>query len=95
MSRCSGLAKEDDLAELGRLRNDYGGQSALKSEVSTALASALDKTARRVEESFASVQTSQRELETLLNSMQDAVIAIEAKQHHLPFTVLFFLKFFL
>jgi len=34
------------------------------------VASALDKTARRVEESFVRVQTSQRELETLLNSMQ-------------------------
>jgi two-component system phosphate regulon sensor histidine kinase PhoR len=40
------------------------------------VASALDKTARRVEESFERVQTSQRELETLLNSMQDAVIAV-------------------
>jgi two-component system, OmpR family, phosphate regulon sensor histidine kinase PhoR len=42
------------------------------------VAGALDKTARRVEESFARVQTSQRELETLLNSMQDAVIAVGA-----------------
>jgi two-component system, OmpR family, phosphate regulon sensor histidine kinase PhoR len=42
------------------------------------VASALDKTARRVEESYAAVQTSQRELETLLNSMQDAVIAVDA-----------------
>ncbi len=41
------------------------------------VASALDKTTRRVEESFARVQTSQRELETLLNSMQDAVIAVD------------------
>jgi two-component system phosphate regulon sensor histidine kinase PhoR len=40
------------------------------------VAAALDKTARRVEESFSRVQTSQRELETLLNSMQDAVIAV-------------------
>jgi len=40
------------------------------------VASALDKTTRRIEESFARVQTSQRELETLLNSMQDAVIAV-------------------
>ena len=40
------------------------------------VASALDKTARRVEENFAALQTSQRQLETLLNSMQDAVIAI-------------------
>ncbi|MFY9561188.1 MAG: ATP-binding protein [Terriglobales bacterium] len=42
------------------------------------VAAALDKTARRVEESFSLVQTSQRELETLLNSMQDAVIAVDA-----------------
>jgi two-component system phosphate regulon sensor histidine kinase PhoR len=40
------------------------------------VATALDKTARRVEESFLAVQTSQRQLETLLNSMQDAVIAV-------------------
>ena len=40
------------------------------------VASALDKTARRLEESFEAVQTSQRQLETLLNSMQDAVVAV-------------------
>ena len=40
------------------------------------VAGALDKTARQLEESFARVRTSQRELETLLNSMQDAVIAV-------------------
>jgi len=40
------------------------------------VAAALDKTTLRIEESFARVQTSQRELETLLNSMQDAVIAV-------------------
>ncbi len=37
---------------------------------------ALDKTARHLEASFAALRTSQRELETLLNSMQDAVIAV-------------------
>jgi two-component system phosphate regulon sensor histidine kinase PhoR len=42
------------------------------------VASALDKTARKLEESFVAVQTSQRQLETLLNSMQDAVIAVDA-----------------
>ena len=40
------------------------------------VAAALDKTARKLEESFAALQTSQRQLETLLNSMQDAVIAV-------------------
>jgi two-component system phosphate regulon sensor histidine kinase PhoR len=40
------------------------------------VAGAIDKTARRVEQSFAAVRSSQRQLETLLNSMQDAVIAV-------------------
>jgi two-component system, OmpR family, phosphate regulon sensor histidine kinase PhoR len=43
------------------------------------VAGAIDKTARRVEQSFAAVQSSQRQLETLLNSMQDAVIAVSAE----------------
>lgn len=40
------------------------------------VAAALDRTARRLEDSFSALQNSQRQLETLLNSMQDAVIAI-------------------
>ncbi|HVI06961.1 MAG TPA: ATP-binding protein [Candidatus Binatia bacterium] len=40
------------------------------------VAGAIDKTARRVEQSFAAVRSSQHQLETLLNSMQDAVIAV-------------------
>jgi two-component system phosphate regulon sensor histidine kinase PhoR len=42
------------------------------------VAGAIDKTARRVEKSFAEVRSSQHQLETLLNSMQDAVIAVSA-----------------
>jgi len=42
------------------------------------VAAALDKTARQLQESFAALQTSHRQLETLLNSMEDAVIAIGA-----------------
>jgi len=42
------------------------------------VSASLDKTARHLEESFTALQTSQRLLETLLNSMQDAVIAIGA-----------------
>jgi two-component system, OmpR family, phosphate regulon sensor histidine kinase PhoR len=42
------------------------------------LGGALDKTARQVERSFAALRSSQRQLETLLNSMQDAVIAVDA-----------------
>jgi two-component system phosphate regulon sensor histidine kinase PhoR len=42
------------------------------------VAGAIDKTSRRVEQSFVAVRSSQRQLETLLNSMQDAVIAVSA-----------------
>jgi two-component system phosphate regulon sensor histidine kinase PhoR len=42
------------------------------------VAAAIDRTAGQVERSFAAVRSSQRQLETLLNSMQDAVIAISA-----------------
>ena len=42
------------------------------------VAAAIDKTAQQVERSFAAVRSSQRQLETLLNSMQDAVIAVSA-----------------
>ena len=42
------------------------------------VAAAIDKTAGQVERSFAAVRSSQRQLETLLNSMQDAVIAVSA-----------------
>jgi two-component system phosphate regulon sensor histidine kinase PhoR len=42
------------------------------------VAAAINKTAEQIERSFAAVQSSQRQLETLLNSMQDAVIAVSA-----------------
>jgi two-component system phosphate regulon sensor histidine kinase PhoR len=40
------------------------------------VASALDKTARKLEEGFRAVDSSRQTLETLLNSMQEAVIAV-------------------
>ena len=40
------------------------------------IAAALDSTASRLEEDFAALRTSQGQLETLLNSMQDAVLAV-------------------
>ncbi len=61
------LAAGDLTARIASTSTDEIGQ----------LATGLDKTARRVEESFSRLQTSQRELETLLNSMQDAVIAVD------------------
>ncbi len=42
------------------------------------LAASLNKTASQLEGRFAALQNSQRQLETLLNSMQDAVIAVSA-----------------
>src|ERR1035441_2217328 len=61
------VAGGDLTARIASSSTDEIGQMAL----------ALDKTTRRVEESYARVQTSQRELETLLNSMQDAVVAVD------------------
>jgi two-component system phosphate regulon sensor histidine kinase PhoR len=43
------------------------------------VATALDRTARKLEESFAAVETSRRQLESLLNSMQEAVIAVDSE----------------
>jgi len=40
------------------------------------VASALDRTARKLEDGFRSVESSRQTLETLLNSMQEAVIAV-------------------
>jgi two-component system, OmpR family, phosphate regulon sensor histidine kinase PhoR len=40
------------------------------------VAAALDRTAQHLEQSFSALQTSRQQLETLLNSMEDAVIAI-------------------
>jgi two-component system phosphate regulon sensor histidine kinase PhoR len=42
------------------------------------VAGAIDATARQLERTFAAVRSSQYQLETLLNSMQDAVIAVSA-----------------
>lgn len=44
------------------------------------VASALDKTARHLESNFIALKASQHELETLLNSMQDSVIAVGADE---------------
>jgi len=45
------------------------------------VASALDKTARKLEEGFRAVENSRETLEALLNSMQEAVIAIAEDGH--------------
>src|SRR5271166_3281520 len=50
-------------------------QEASGDEISL-VAAALDKTARKLEESFHAVENSRQTLETLLNSMQEAVLAV-------------------
>lgn len=46
-------------------------------EIAT-LAVSLDKTARQLESNFCNLETSRHQLETLLNSMEDAVVAVSA-----------------
>ena len=57
----------DLTARVGETSGDEIGQ----------LAAALNGTASQLEENFAALGTSQRQLETLLNSMQDAVLAVD------------------
>ncbi len=56
------------------------------------VAAALDITARKLQESFAAVETNREEFEILLNSMQEAVIAVDADRRvrwaNGPFNVL-------
>lgn len=44
------------------------------------LAFALDKTARQLETNFRNLESSRQQLETLLNSMEDAVVAVSAQR---------------
>ncbi len=44
------------------------------------LATTLDKTARQLEVNFRNLESSRQQLETLLNSMEDAVVAVSAKR---------------
>jgi two-component system phosphate regulon sensor histidine kinase PhoR len=73
----SRLARITDFAE----RVASGDLSARIQEESSDeiahVASALDKTARKLEDGFRSVESSRQTLETLLNSMQEAVIAVD------------------
>ena len=60
-----------------------GDLSARIAERSTdeiaSVAAALDRTARQLEQSFAALETSRQQLETLLDSMQEPVIAVGEK----------------
>lgn len=81
----SGIAAQLTARRLQRIvqfadRVSEGDLTARVNETSSdevgVVAGALDTTARQLENSFVALQTSQHQLETLLNSMQDAVIAV-------------------
>ena len=46
----------------------------------TKVATALDKTARRLEETFSAMQASRQQMLTVLNSMQEPVVAVSDDQ---------------
>ena len=62
------IASGDLTARIAENSSDEIGQVAM----------ALDSTAHQLEQSFRGIRTGQQQLETLLNSMQEAVIAISA-----------------
>ncbi len=64
------IAQGDLTARIAETSKDDIGQ----------VAAALDKTARNFQKNFEALKTSQRQLETLLNSMQDAVIAVDHEE---------------
>ncbi len=72
LRRIVGFADRVAAGDLSARITDYGSD-----EISQ-VATALDSTARKLEQSFAEVENSRNQLETLLNSMEDAVIAISA-----------------
>ena len=66
------FAERVSAGDLSARITDYGSD-----EISQ-VATALDVTARKLEQSFAEVENGRNQLETVLNSMQDAVVAISA-----------------
>ena len=57
-------------------RLEYGGGDEL-----TAMETALNKTAERLGQSFAEIESSRHELATMLDSMQEAVVAVTGEGH--------------
>jgi len=66
----AGRIAEGDLAA----RLEYGGGDEL-----TAMETALNKTAERLGQSFAEIESSRHELATMLDSMQEAVVAVTSE----------------
>jgi two-component system, OmpR family, phosphate regulon sensor histidine kinase PhoR len=68
------FADEIAAGNLSKRLSDSGSD-----EIAT-LAVALDKTAGRLEKNFRNLEASRQQLETLLNSMEDAVVAVSPKR---------------
>ena len=68
------FAQEIAAGNLSARLPESGGDEIAK------LASALDKTARQLETNFQKLESGRHQLETLLNSMEDAVVAVSAKR---------------
>ena len=74
LSRIESFAREIADGNLSARLPDSG------SDEISALATLLDKTARRIETNFRELENERLQLETLLNSMEDAVVAVSAKR---------------
>ncbi|HEY6248860.1 MAG TPA: ATP-binding protein [Candidatus Angelobacter sp.] len=74
LKRITGFAEQVASGDLGARIHDSS------SDEITQVAMALDRTADRLQQNFAELENSRKHLETLLNSMQEAVIAVSAEQ---------------
>jgi two-component system phosphate regulon sensor histidine kinase PhoR len=74
LSRITGFAERVASGDLGARIADSS------SDEITQVAISLNKTVQRLQENFADLENSRKHLETLLNSMEEAVIAISADQ---------------
>ena len=74
LRRIVSFAQEIQAGNLSHRLEDTG------SDEIALLAAALDKTARQLEANFHRLESSRQQLETLLNSMEDAVVAVSSKR---------------
>lgn len=74
LMRITAFAEQVASGDLGARIHDSS------SDEITQVAMALDKTADRLQENFAELENSRKHLETLLNSMQEAVVAVSGEE---------------
>jgi len=74
LQRITGFAERVASGDLGARIADSS------SDEITQVATALNKTAQRLQENFSQLENSRKHLETLLNSMQEAVVAVSGDQ---------------